>query len=120
MLLLLARAAVAAEGREVESRFLDGRARNFDSPEIARAEADVFGEAESTVADFKGRGSAIGHGVEAHDGHADGIDVDTVGAGNDHAWTHGGEFLPDPRTLAAGHGVDAFNDREVDGLSLIH
>ena len=76
---------------------------------------DLFGQLQSAVATFERRGAAVGHRVETHQRHAHGISGHRDSFRRRSRRGSGLQVLADPRTLAAGHGLDAFHNRQVNG-----
>src|SRR5271165_77513 len=104
----LSRTSVIAK---LECNVLEGRPHDFDAAQVARPDAEVFGQPQGVVAGFKRRRAALGHRVEAHDRHCDGIRVYGIGSRHEDARAdrHG---RAGPRKLRAGDTFDAFNNFE--------
>src|SRR4051794_22242958 len=88
-----------------------GEAADLDAGEVVGAEADGGGELEVVVAGERLR-LRPSHRVVAHNGGRDGVGADGVAAGDQEMRLHRLQALV-PGALAAGHRLDALDDRQV-------
>jgi hypothetical protein len=97
---------------EREPDLLDGFAANLDASQVGRSEAQGFGDQQRVFAVPKGRRPAARAGIIAHQRRGHGVGGDRVGADNEQARPHQPQPV-DPRALAAGHGLDAIDQRKM-------
>ena len=98
---------------EREDRLLERQPADLDPLGVDRADARRGQELQVVVA-LEGELVVVGQRVVAHDGGADRVGADAVAADEDQLGLDRGDAL-DPGAFAAAVGLDAVDDRQVDG-----